>query len=113
MNKAELIEKIAEGAGLPKTQAESALAATIGAIKAELSKGGAVALIGFGSFGVSKRNARKGKNPRTGESIKIPARKVPKFTPGSELKAIVNGEKKTATAKKAAPAKKVAAKKKK
>ncbi|HCN05899.1 MAG TPA: DNA-binding protein HU [Bacteroidetes bacterium] len=112
MNKAELIDAIATTTGMSKTQADAALAATLGAIKGEISKGGSVSLIGFGTFGVSKRAARKGKNPRTGETIKIAARKVPKFSAGAELKAIANGEKKASAPKKAAP-KKAAAKKKK
>lgn len=104
MNKAELIEAIAAGAGLSKSQADSALNATLTAIKTEMSKGGDVALIGFGTFKVGKRGARTGRNPFTGKSIKIAAKKVAKFSPGAELKAIVNGEKKVG-AKKAAPKK--------
>ena len=110
MNKSELVEAIATSAGLSKVQAEAALNSTVGAIKSELGKGGSVALIGFGTFSVGKRNARVGKNPQTGASIKIAARKVAKFSAGSDLKATVNGEKKAA-AKKAAPAKKAAKKK--
>ena len=101
MNKSELVEAIANGSGLNKTQADAALNATLMAIKGEMSKGRDVSLIGFGSFKVAKRAARWGRNPRTGEKQKISARKVAKFTPGSELKAIVNGEKKVG-AKKAA-----------
>lgn len=116
MNKAELVEAIANAAGLSKSQADTALNAAIGAIKAELGKGGSVSLIGFGSFSVGKRGARTGRNPATGATIKIAARKVAKFSAGADLKATVNGEKK-AGAKKAAPKKaapkKVAAKKKK
>lgn len=116
MNKAELVEAIAKDTGMSKTQSDAALASFLKAVKTELGKGGSVALIGFGTFGVSKRGARKGKNPRTGETIKIAARKVAKFSAGAELKAIVNGEKKAgapkAAPKKAAP-KKAAAKKKK
>ncbi len=115
MNKAELIEAIANGAGLSKSQADAALSAALGAIKTEMGKGNDVALIGFGSFKVGKRAARMGRNPQTGKPQKIAARKVAKFSPGAELKAIVNGEKKAAPAKKAAgkkPAKKAAAKKK-
>lgn len=111
MNKAELVEAIAKETGMSKTQSDAALGAVIGTIKKELGKGGSVALIGFGTFGVSKRGARKGKNPRTGETIRIAARKVAKFSAGADLKAVVNGEKK-AGAPKAAP-KKAAAKKKK
>jgi DNA-binding protein HU-beta len=124
MNKAELIEAIAGAAGLSKSQADTALNATINAIKSELGKGGNVSLIGFGSFTVSKRSARTGRNPFTGATIKIAARKVAKFSAGADLKSVVNGEKKVgakkaapkAAAKKAAPKaapKKAAAKKKK
>ncbi|GMV52265.1 MAG: HU family DNA-binding protein [Chlorobi bacterium] len=113
MNKAELVEAIANGAGLSKTLADAALSATLTAIKTEMGKGNDVSLIGFGSFKVGKRAARMGRNPQTGKPQKIAARKVAKFSPGAELKAIVNGEKKAASAKKAAPAKKAAAKKKK
>lgn len=86
MTKAELIEKIANGANLSKAQASRALDATINAIKATLKKGQKVTLIGFGTFSVSKRKARKGRNPRTGEEIKIPAMKVPRFTAGKAFK---------------------------
>lgn len=117
MNKAELIEAIANGTGLSKSQSDGALNATINAIKAELSKGGGVSLIGFGSFSVGKRAARTGRNPFTGAALKISARKVAKFSAGADLKAVVNGEKKVGGAKKAAPKKaapkKAAAKKKK
>ncbi|MCU0331452.1 MAG: HU family DNA-binding protein [Candidatus Kapabacteria bacterium] len=110
MNKAELVEAIASATQLSKAQAEASLKATIDIISGQIAKGNSVALIGFGTFGVSKRAARKGKNPRTGEAIKIAARKVPKFSPGAGLKAVANGEKKVAAAaKKAAPAKKAAA----
>lgn len=86
MTKAELIDKIASGAGLTKSDASKALDATLDAIKAALKKGQKVTLVGFGTFGVSKRKARKGRNPRTGAEIKIPAAKVPKFTSGKTLK---------------------------
>jgi DNA-binding protein HU-beta len=104
MNKGQLIDAVASHAGLTKVQAEKALNAVIDTVSETLSKGDTVALIGFGTFGVAKRAARNGKNPRTGATIKIPARKVPKFTPGKGLKDVVNGLKKPA-AKKAAPAK--------
>lgn len=104
MNKAELVEAIAAAAGLNKSQAEAALNATVATIKGELGKGRDVSLIGFGSFKVTKRAARMGRNPQTGAAQKIAARKVPKFTAGADLKAVVNGEKK-------APAKKAAKKK--
>jgi DNA-binding protein HU-beta len=85
MNKAELIDAIASGAGLTKADAKKALDAFIGATSAALKKGGRVALVGFGSFGVAARSARTGRNPQTGKEIKIPAKKVVKFKPGSEL----------------------------
>ena len=110
MNKGELVEAIAASTGLSKTQSDAALAATIATIKKELGKGGSVALIGFGTFSVSKRNARKGKNPRTGEAIKIAARKVAKFSAGADLKSTVNGEKKAAPKAAAKPAAKAAKK---
>lgn len=89
MTKAELIDKISSGAGLTKTDAGKALDATLDAIKGALKKGQKVTLVGFGTFSVSKRKARKGRNPRTGEELKIPATKVPKFTAGKTLKEAV------------------------
>ncbi|MDI6729837.1 MAG: HU family DNA-binding protein [Thermodesulfovibrionales bacterium] len=86
MTKADLIDKIASGAGLTKTDAGKALDATLDSVKAALKKGQKVTLVGFGTFSVSKRKARKGRNPRTGAEIKIPATKVPKFTAGKTLK---------------------------
>jgi DNA-binding protein HU-beta len=113
MNKGQLVEAIASGAGLTKVQAERVLGATIDTVSESLAKGENVALIGFGTFSVAKRAARNGKNPRTGATIKIAARKVPKFAPGKGLKDLVNGVKKAAPAKKAVPAKKAAPAKKK
>jgi DNA-binding protein HU-beta len=86
MTKAELIDKIAASAGLTKTDANRSLDSMIDAVKAALKKGQKVTLVGFGTFSVSKRKARKGRNPRTGAEIKIPATKVPKFTAGKTLK---------------------------
>ncbi|MBF0328874.1 MAG: HU family DNA-binding protein [Nitrospirae bacterium] len=86
MTKQELIEKVAKDSDLSKAAAGKAIDATIEAIKATLKKGQKVILIGFGSFSVSKRKARKGRNPQTGKEIKIAARKVPKFTAGKTLK---------------------------
>ena len=86
MTKAELIDKIASGAGLSKTDASKALDSTLNAIKASLKKGQKVTLVGFGTFSVSKRKARKGRNPRTGQTINIPAGKAPKFTSGKAFK---------------------------
>ncbi len=85
MNKAQLIDAIAAQAGLTKAGAKKALNATVGAITGALKKGDRVALVGFGSFSVSKRSARTGRNPQTGKEIKIPAKKVVKFKAGAEL----------------------------
>lgn len=85
MNKAELIDRIASDAGLSKADAKRALDAFVNATTASLKKGGRVALVGFGSFSVSKRAARTGRNPQTGAAIKIAAKKVVKFKAGSDL----------------------------
>jgi len=85
MNKAELIDAIAANAELSKVDAKKALDAFIGATTTALKKGDRVALVGFGSFSVSARAARKGRNPQTGKEIKIAAKKVVKFKAGSEL----------------------------
>ena len=90
VNKTELIEHIAKNADISKAAAARALDATIGAVKTTLKKGGTVTLIGFGTFAVGKRAARKGRNPRTGAEIKIKAAKIPKFRPGKGLKDAVN-----------------------
>jgi DNA-binding protein HU-beta len=89
MNKAELIDAIASGAGLTKADAKKALDAFIDATSKTLKKGGRVALVGFGSFSVAKRNARTGRNPQTGKEIKIAAKNVVKFKAGSELSGTV------------------------
>ncbi len=85
MNKAELIDAIASDANLTKADAKRALDAFIGATTKALKKGDRVALVGFGSFSVSKREARKGRNPQSGMEITIPAKKVVKFKAGAEL----------------------------
>ena len=85
MNKAQLIEAIAKDAKMTKTEANRALGAVITATSKALGKGERVALIGFGSFSVSKRAARMGRNPQTGKAIKIAAKKVVKFKAGAEL----------------------------
>ncbi|MBR5652718.1 MAG: HU family DNA-binding protein [Prevotella sp.] len=85
MNKTELIEKIAAGAGLTKVDAKKALDATLKAIKEAVVAGDKVALIGFGTFSVAERPAREGINPRTKEKIKIDAKKVVKFKAGADL----------------------------
>ena len=90
MNKTELIEHIAYNADLPKAGAARALEATLSVVRQTLKKGGTVSLVGFGTFSVTKRAARNCRNPRTGETLKIAARKVPKFTPGKPLKDALN-----------------------
>ncbi len=89
MTKAELIDAVAEGAKISKTAAAKAIDSMINGIKKSLKKGDKVTLVGFGTFSAVKRKARKGRNPRTGEEIKIPAAKVPKFISGKALKAAV------------------------
>ncbi len=91
MNKGELIAKVAEEIKVSKAVATKAVAAVTGSIAETLRKGGKVALVGFGTFSVAKRKPRSGRNPQTGAVIKIPARKVPKFAAGSELKKAVAG----------------------
>lgn len=90
MNKTELIEHISAKADLSKADAGRALDAFIDAVKVTLKNNDAVTLVGFGTFDVSERAARTGRNPRTGEEIKIKAAKVPKFRPGKALKDAVN-----------------------
>ncbi|HET6245029.1 MAG: HU family DNA-binding protein [Bacteroidetes bacterium] len=85
MNKAELVEAIATEAKMTKADAQRALEAFVNATTKALKKGDRVALVGFGSFSVAKRAARTGRNPQTGKEIKIAAKKVAKFKPGSEL----------------------------
>jgi DNA-binding protein HU-beta len=85
MNKAELIAKISEDADISKTQANAALDSFIGAVTKTLKGNGKVTLVGFGTFSVSKRAARNGRNPQTGEVIKIKAKKVARFKAGKEL----------------------------
>ena len=90
MNKTELVEKIAAGAGLSKVDSKKALDATIEAIKDALKAGDKVALIGFGTFAVNERPAREGINPTTKAKIKIAAKKVAKFKAGAELTNALN-----------------------
>lgn len=87
MNKADLIAKISEDTGITKTQANDALDSFIEAVTKTLKGGGKVTLVGFGTFSVSKRSARNGRNPKTGEIIKIKAKKVARFKGGKELAA--------------------------
>ena len=90
MNKTELIEAIAKHASLSKASAGRALDGALAAIKATLKKKQNVSLVGFGTFRVSHRAARIGRNPRTGKALKIKAAKVPKFRPGKALKDALN-----------------------
>jgi len=91
MNKAELIDKIAKDAGVTKSQANEALDSFTSAVVTSLKKGDRVTLVGFGTFSVSERSARNGRNPQTGEVIKIKARKVPKFKAGKEFSTKIGG----------------------
>ena len=85
MNKTELIDAIAEEAGLSKADAKKALEAFLASIEKTLKKGDKISLVGFGSWSVSEKPAREGRNPKTGETIKIAAKKVVKFKAGAEL----------------------------
>ena len=85
MNKVELINAVAENAGMTKVDARKAIDAIMEVSKAELKKGGKIALVGFGTLGVSDRPARQGRNPRTGKTIKIAAKKVVKFKPAANI----------------------------
>ena len=90
MNKTELIDYVANQSDLSKAAATRAVDAVIGGVQKTLRKGGTVALVGFGTFKTGKRAARTGRNPRTGEQIKIKAANVAKFTPGKGLKDALN-----------------------
>ena len=90
MKKAELVEAIAQKAGLSKADANRALDATFEVITKALKKGERVPVAGFGTFNVSKRKAREGRNPQTGATVKIPARKAVTFKAGTALKEAVN-----------------------
>jgi DNA-binding protein HU-beta len=90
MNKNDLIGAVAEASGLTKADAAKAVDATFDAVTSSLKKGGEVRLVGFGTFSVAKRKASTGRNPRTGEEMKIPASNQPKFKAGKALKDAVN-----------------------
>ncbi len=90
MNKTELVDAIAKSAGLTKKDAEAALKAFTEAVTKALKKGDKVQLVGFGTFEVTKRAAREGRNPQTGKPMKIKASKAPKFKAGKALKDAVN-----------------------
>jgi len=90
MNKSDLVEAMAADAGISKAAAGKALDSLMSNVKKGLKGGAKISLVGFGSFSVKERAARDGRNPQTGATIKIPARKVVTFKPGSELKGAVN-----------------------
>ena len=90
MNKSELIEAIANSTGVTKTQSAAMLDAFVGTVVSSLKKKKPVTLVGFGTFDVQRRKARTGRNPATGEAIKIKAQTAPKFRPGKTLKDAVN-----------------------
>lgn len=90
MNKGQLISKIAEDAGLTKAQATAALEAVIDGVTGTLKAGDKLTLIGFGTFSISARAARKGRNPQTGKEINIPAKNIVKFKAGKDLSDKVN-----------------------
>ena len=90
MNKTELIEVVAKEAGLKKKDAEAAVAAFVNAVETALAKGEKVQLVGFGTFETKARGEREGRNPKTGETIKIAASKYPAFTAGKAFKDAVN-----------------------
>jgi DNA-binding protein HU-beta len=92
MNKSELIEAVANKTDMTKTATQQTLEAMVEVITKALKKGDKVQLVGFGTFSVAKRAATTGRNPRTGEAIKIPASKQPKFKAGKELKDTVNNK---------------------
>src|SRR4029077_17109632 len=90
MNKTELIDSVAGEAGMTKAAATKAIEALVGSIQKSLRKGNKVTLVGFGTFGISKRKARTGRNPQTGEPTKINAKKVVRFKAGKALETSVN-----------------------
>jgi len=89
MTKEELVAKAAQDAGIPKAKAGKALESMLDSITGALAKGDKVSLVGFGTFSVSRRAARQGRNPVTKEAMEIPAANVPKFKPGRKLKEAV------------------------
>jgi DNA-binding protein HU-beta len=91
MNQQELVSQVAEATGLTKAAADKAVEATLAAIAKALAAGGEARLHGFGTFSVAAREARQGRNPRSGESITIAASKAAKFTPAKALKDVLNG----------------------
>ena len=94
MNKTQLIDAIAKDSGLSRADSARAIDSLVTTVQKTLKKGDDVALTGFGKFSVAKRAARTGRNPQTGQPIKIRASKAPKFTPGATFKTAVNGRRK-------------------
>lgn len=92
MNKGELVDKVAEKAGVTKKQADSVLSAAIDAIMETVSSGDKVTLVGFGSFEPRERKEREGRNPKTGETMVIPATTVPAFSAGKQFKEMVSSK---------------------
>jgi DNA-binding protein HU-beta len=92
MNKGELIEKVASSTGRSKADATRSVNAVLDSISTALKKGDSVTLVGFGTFSVTKTKARNGRNPQTGETIKIKAKKTPKFKAGQGLKDLIAGK---------------------
>ena len=93
MNKGDLIDRVSVDAGISKAQADRAIDSVLGGITDSLRKGERVTLVGFGTFAVSQRRARKGRNPQTSEMIKIPATKSVRFSSGKKLKEVINKRK--------------------
>ena len=92
MNKSDLVSAVADKASITKKDAEKSINTIVEVITDELAKGGKVQLVGFGTFDVAERAAREGRNPQTGEPMKIPASKAPRFKVGKVLKDAVNGK---------------------
>jgi DNA-binding protein HU-beta len=92
MRKSDLVKAVATDVNQPETQVTAVVNATFNAIQDALAKGDEVALTGFGTFRISERGSREGRNPQTGERITIPSRKSPSFKPGTQLKRAVSGE---------------------
>ena len=90
MNKAQLVELVAEKTKSTKTQSELILDATLKVIQEALKKGDEVKLVGFGTFSKTTRKSRQGRNPKTGETVKIPSAHIPRFKPGKDLKDALN-----------------------
>ncbi|NDF17461.1 MAG: HU family DNA-binding protein [Verrucomicrobia bacterium] len=90
MNKADLVNSVSEKTGLTKTKSNQVIDVVIETISESLKSGEKVTLVGFGTFTTSQREARRGRNPKTGQTLEIPAKKVPKFKPGTELSKNVN-----------------------